>query len=414
MEERNGLAWLGRKIGWGFAEGQLDEWTALGAATVIDRFVEPDEFVIAKRPDPFAGIDREDERQGRVFASGVMSWIDTAVESRRPLETFMEFFWSDYFAVSGRVVRPRDWLFDHMNLLAGHVMGNFADLLRAVTIDPSMLRFLDGATNTKENPNENFGRELLELYSVGVGNFTEDDVKAAARALTGWRVRRSDAMVRLVARRHDDSPQTLLGMDGVHDLDTTMAAVLAHPATAERVVDKLATAVLGPGFEPSLVSDLPASFAKDWELRPVLRRLLELGVEGHAVPTVLEPVAWYVTARKLPMAQARRPQLREFFTLGSQVPMLPPNVGGFPPPDAYLSTSATIARFNLASHLAEQADRNSSRFDPSELTNDVGLLAQRFGLVDGFRSATHEALEGLRPGVDRLAATLASPDLVVV
>ena len=414
MEEHIGLAWLGRKIGWGFTDGQLDEWAGLGAAAVIERLVDPDEHGMLARPDPFADIDRADEQQARVVATGIVRWIDAAVESPRLLETFMEFFWSDYFAVSGRVVRPRHWMFDHMNLLASHATGNFAELLRAVTIDPSMLRFLDGGTNTKENPNENFGREMLELYSVGVDNFTEDDVKAAARALTGWRVHSRDGAVRLVASRHDNSPQTLLGVEGVHDLDTTMAAVLAHPATAERVVHKLATAVLGQEYDVDLVADLPTAFAETWELKPVLRRLLELGVAGHAVPSVLEPVAWYVTARKLRMTQAGREQLREFFTLAGQVPMQPPNVGGFPPPDAYLSTSATIARFNLAAHLADQTGRNHSRIDPAALTNDLDLLAQRFGIVDGFRPATQQALENLRPGVDRLAATLASPDLVVV
>ncbi|MGZ0176737.1 MAG: DUF1800 family protein [Acidimicrobiales bacterium] len=414
MEERNGLAWLGRKIGWGLADGQLDEWTRLGTKAVIDRLVDPDGFKIPARPDPFSDIDRDNDKQAQMLALGTMSWIDDAVVSPRPLETFMEFFWSDYFAVSARVVRPRHWLFDHMNLLAVHCTGNFAELLRAVTIDPSMLFFLDGGRNTADNPNENYGRELLELYSVGVGNFTEDDVKAAARALTGWRARRRDANVTIRSRSHDDSPQTLLGVDGVHDLDTTMAAVLAHPATARRVVNKMATAVLGAGYDMDLVTDLAASFAQDWELKPVLRHLLELGVAGRSVPSILEPVAWYVTARKLPLAQARRPQLREFFALSGQLLLHPPNVGGFPPPDAYLSTSATVARFNLASHLAEQSMSNASRIDPVDMTRDIGALAERLGFPDGFRPETRDALSTLQPGIDRLAASLASADLVVV
>lgn len=414
MEERNGLAWLGRKIGWGLADGQLDEWTELGTAAVIDRLVDPDRLKIPARPDPFIDIDRDNDKQAQMVALGTLSWLDEAVASPRPLETFMEFFWSGYFAVSSRVVRPRHWLFDHMNLLALHGTGNFAALLRAVTIDPAMLFFLDGGRNTAENPNENYGRELLELYSVGVGNFTEDDVKAAARALTGWGVRRRDTTVVLRSRVHDDSPQTLLGVDGVHDLDTTMAAVLAQPATASRVVNKLAAAILGEGYDTDLVTDLAASFAQDLELKPVLRKLLELGVAGHAVPSILEPVAWYVTARKLPLAQPRRPEMREYFALGGQLPMQPPNVGGFPPPDAYLSTSATIARFNLASHLAEQSRSNTSSVDPVDVTKDIDALAERLGLPDGFRPETSDALSALQPGIDRLAASLASPDLVVV
>lgn len=414
MEERDGLAWLGRKIGWGLAEGQLDRWSQLGAAAVVDLLVEPDRADIAARPDPFADIDVDDERQARVVRRGSLNWIDNAVQTSRPLETFMEFFWSDYFAVSARSIQPRYRIFDHMNLLATYALGNFAELLHAVAIDPAMLDFLDGRRSTEENPNENFGRELLELYSVGVGNFTEDDVKAAARALTGWKYLRRDGSVRLVSRFHDDSPQTLLGVDGVHDLDTVLSAVLSHPATAPRVVDKLATAILGVGYDSDLVTDLAASFAEDWEIKPVVRRLLELGLDGHSVPTLLEPLAWYVTARRLPTPAPGFPQLREFFALGGQVPLQPPNVGGFPPPDAYLSTSATIARFNLASHLAERASQPRSGSDPVGLTQDIDALADRFGLVEGFRPTTAEALESLEPGIDRLAAALASPDLVVV
>jgi hypothetical protein len=89
-------------------------------------------------------------------------------------------------------------------------------------------------------------------------------------------------------------------------------------------------------------------------------------------------------------------------------------VGGFPPPDAYLSTSATVARFNLASHLAEQSMSNASRIDPVDMTRDIGALAERLGFPDGFRPETRDALSTLQPGIDRLAASLASADLVVV
>jgi len=316
--------------------------------------------------------------------------------------------------VSVRVVRPREWMFDHMNLLAGHALGNFSDLLRDVSVDPAMLDFLDGRRSTKDNPNENYGRELLELYSVGVGNFTEADVKAAARALTGWKVRPRTGNVMFLARQHDDSSQTLLGVDGVHDLDTTIDAVLAHPATAQRVVDKLAAAILGPDRDTELTAGLVAEFASTWEIRPVVRGLLELGIAGHATPSVLEPLAWYVTARRLPTPPPQMDALVEYFRLGGQLPLVPPNVGGFPPPDVYLSTSATIARFNLASHLALGSSRSAAAISPLGLTEDVDQLAERLGLVDGFRPATRDALGGLSPGVDRLAAALASPDLVVV
>lgn len=409
--ERTGVAWLGRKIGWGFAPGQLEEWTQLGAAGVIDRLVEPDDFDIEARVDPFADVDRDAERMARMAREGVTSWIRHAISSPRPLETFMEFFWSDYFAVSIRSVRPQWRMFDHMTLLSEHCLGNFAELLRAVTIDPAMLNFLDGASNSAESPNENYGRELLELYSVGVGNFTEDDVKAASRALTGWVVRRRDDGPRFIARRHDATPQTLLGVDGVQDVDTTIDAVLAHEATAEQVVAKLAAAILGPTYEQELVADLAATLRSDWEIKPVVRELLTRGAAGAATASIAGPLAWYASCRRIGTRAARPAQLFEFFRSAGQVPLMPPNVGGFPGADAYLSTAASLARFNFASHLAERSANNATLM---RATEDVDSLAEVLGLARGFAVGTHDALEGLDPGVDRLAAALASPDMVVV
>jgi uncharacterized protein (DUF1800 family) len=302
-------------------------------------------------------------------------------------------------------------MFEHMNLLRRHGLGSFSELLRNVTTDGAMLRFLDGATNTAASPNENYGRELLELYSVGVGNFTEADVKAAAKALTGWVVRRVDPTPRFVGFRHDPTPQALLGVAGVDDVDSTIDAILAHPATARRVVDKIARAILGPGYDPAPVEPLVVGFGSDWELKPVVRGLLELGVSGAAKPAIVEPFPWFIAAQRATQSRPQQDALREYFRAAAQVPMMPPNVGGFPGPDAYLSTSATIARFNLASHLAERAPRSSAAIAESD---DVDLLAFHLGLVDGFSPSTRDAIGGLRAGAQRVAAALAAPDLVVV
>ena len=130
-----------------------------------------------------------------------------------------------------QVVRHLPAMLAHLDLCWSLGRGDVRALIRQVTTDAAMLVFLDGATSKGTAPNENFGRELLELYTVGVGNFTEADVKAAAAALTGWVVRRRDGWkVRFVPARHDDTPQTLLGVDGVHDADTTIAAATSSPA----------------------------------------------------------------------------------------------------------------------------------------------------------------------------------------
>lgn len=408
MNEQQALAWLGRKIGWGFASGQWDQWEQVGVDGVIDRLVDPDAFGIPLRPDPFADIEIDADNLQQALRVGMTTWIANLIASPRPLESYMEFFWSDYFAVSARSVRPTYLMFDHMNLLGRHGLGNFGELLTDITTDAAMLVFLDGASSTAGNPNENFGRELLELYSVGVGNFTEDDVQAAATALTGWQVRRRNPIPRYRPNRHDNTPQTLLGIEGVHDVNTVISAVVSDPATPDRVVDKLATAVLGPEYDQALRVPLVASFAEDLEIRPVVRALLELGVNGAATPAIIEPLAWLTTAARFTGTAPARGGLRDFFRTSGQVPLFPPNVGGFPEPSAYLSTSATIARFNLSSQLASRA-----RSHALDATVDVDTLAHTLGLVDGFTASSRDAIGALPAGTGRIAASLASPDLLV-
>lgn len=413
MNEREQIAWLARRAGFGPAPGQLDAGVELGVDAVLDALVDPDANGVDPAPDPFVGIERDRDGGGQALRETILAWVRHAMTTPRPLEARLQFFWHDFFAVSARAVNSPGYIHDHMNLLARHSMGNFGDLLRDVTTDAAMLIFLNGTQSTGANPNENYGRELLELYSVGVGNFDEDDVRAAAVALTGWFVaRRFGGEVRLGVRRHDDTPQTLLGVAGVHDVDTVVDAVLAHPATAPRITRLLAQHLLGPAVDQSLVDDLAESFAGDYELQPLVRSLLEAGVDGFATEAIVEPVPWFAGAIRATGAQPEGRRIAESFGATGQVPLLPPNVGGFPPAMSYLSTSATVARFNLASSLAASTPPPSPAMTLAAAGDNAGL-ADLFGLVNGFSAATTAALDATTSATDRLAAALAAPDLII-
>ena len=413
MDDRDAIAWLGRKIGWGFVPGQFDDWMELGPEAVIDQLVEPAEHGIPVRGDRFAGVDTSDRNSHRMGGLATVAWIENAVQSPRQLETFMEFFWSGFFAVSLRAVRPRILMMPYMNQLADLSFGNFETMLSVISREPAMLDFLDGAFNTRRNPNENYARELLELYSVGVGNFDEDDVYAASRALTGWRLDREAGLANFRPQDHDDTEHELLGVSGVNDLFTTVQAAVQHEATAPRVVGLLADAILGHGHDTDVTASLVENFADDLEIKPVVRGLLELGVEGHAVPSLLEPLGWYVSVRRCPTRFPRERMLRQFFEQSGQLPLFPPNVGGYPDPDSYLSTSATIARINMATHLVERTLEVDAE-DLEATTEDLDALAFGMGLIDGFAPGTVDGLESVPSGGDRMAAALACPDLLVV
>ncbi len=413
MDERAQLAWVARRVGFGLAPGQLDAWQARGIDAVLGDLTDPDLAGVERAPDPFADLPRRLDDGDQPFRRAVASWMGSVVTGPRPLESWMQLFWHDFFAVSAEVVPFPGLMYDHFELLRRLALGNFAELLRQVTTDAAMLVFLDGTTSTGRAPNENYARELLELYSVGVGSFDEDDVAAAAAALSGWVVApRLDGAVRFVPHRADGSPRTVLGTTGVRDVDGVIEAVSRHPATPARMTQLLADKILGPGADAGVVARHQRRFADDLELTPLVRGLLEDGLDGAAGEVIIEPVPWLIGAVRALQAPPRAPDVAASLRATGQVPFLPPNVGGFPPPKSYLSTSATVARFNLAAAIADAAQAPTPALAAAE-RGDSHALADALGLVSGFSEPTRAAIAALDRPRDRLTVALASPDLVV-
>ena len=418
MDSRAQIAWLARRGGWGLAPGELDELSRLDPAEIVDRWVDPDGAGITEPPDPWVDITIDSENPQQAFVEGIAAWLRHFVGSPRPLVERMTWIWHDHFAVSARVVNFGELMFDHLRLLRRHALGNFADLLREVTTDPAMLVFLNGNTSTGDNPNENYAREMMELFSIGVGNFTEDDVRAAAVALTGWRVRPRLGIVELVARNHDDTPQTLLGVPGVHDVDTVIDAVTHHPECSRFITAKLTSALLGPGVDGSLVDSLAADFAAEGlELAPLVRAILLAGLDGAGSSVVTEPVSWAVSGLKATQAEFPDRGALGLLQATGQLPMAPPNVGGFPPGPAYLSSSATAARYTMASIMAAVAPPDNAARQAAA-AGDLTLLADLLGRPEGFGPATQSAIgsldsgSGERAGAARLALALVAPEVV--
>ncbi len=421
---RDEVAFLARRAGWGLAPGELDSWTALGTSAFIDALTQPDAVGIAAEASPwvdFEYVDPAGDNKSRVaMARQVLdSWLGHLASTQRPFENSLAWFWHDHFAVSGQVVNYLPALIDHLDLLREAGTGDFVELIRSVTTDAAMLVFLDGATSTGDAPNENYGRELLELYTVGVDSYTEDDVVAAARALTGWVVRRRDGWaVRYRPARHDDSPQTLLGVSGVHDVDSTVEAACGHQACPGFIATKMARHYLGP-VDESVVAELSATFANSGlDIMTLGRAVLETGIAGNGEPQILAPVPWLIHAVKATGADIPvRSRLAMLRNMG-QVPGQPPNVGGFPGSSTWLGSSATAARFSSANEISRLTPDDSVALTAAA-QREWDELADVCLRPSGFSAATLDALGALstsasrRPGEAALGVALASPDLVV-
>ncbi len=421
---RETVAFLARRAGWGLAPGQLDDLEALGVAGTIDLLCDPTGAGIAEETSAWAGweytYDRRDGEASREQTlEALRRWVTRMIETERPLDHQLAWFWHDHFAVSFQVVRHLPSLLAHLDRCWSLGRGDFVELVREITTDAAMLVFLDGATSTGAAPNENYGRELLELYTVGVNNFTEADVQAAAVALTGWVVRpRFDWEVRFVPTRHDDAPQTLLGVDGVHDVDTVVAAATSSPACPVFIAAKLARDLLGDVDTATIVALGERFAAAELDIATLARATLEVGAAGTATPTVMAPLPWLTQAVK-----ATGSTLEPRFVLGQlramgQLPGNPPNVGGYPGAATWLASSATAARFSAANAIARATPDGSATLEAAR-GGEWDRLADLLVRPAGFSAPTLDALRTLpasassRPGEAALALALASPDLVI-
>lgn len=429
MSEREAIARLYRRAGFGLAPGELDDLEALGVDTVIDRMVDPASHGVPAAPvDLWADVTFPFTDTGGGAVSAVTVWLDHLLTTDRAFEEWMAWYWHGHLVSSLAVVAFPPKMTAQINLFRRHGLGPYPELLRATTIDPAMLSYLDGVDSTGRHPNENYSRELLELFALGVGNFTEADVLAGARALTGWRVRFADTgstvdPVRSVTyfepAEHDDTDQRYLGRRGVHDLDTVIEAVVGHEACAGFVATRFGRAVLGPEADQGLLDDLSDRFrAADLDLRELARGVLEAVARGRVTSLVLGPLPWLIAAQRATGAVLGADDRYWGLHDAGHLPMWPPNVGGWPGGATWLASSTTAQRYNLAGAVAAASpEDNSAR--AAAAAGDLAALADALGRPDGFTPATTDALADLGAaarrdgGVGLLAVALASPDLVM-
>lgn len=426
--DRSTIALLHRRAGWGLAPGELDARVGDGVEATIDRFVDPDNHGVPPSPDPWAGIDltprrpgpnatqaekqqaRQVERQQAEAAIG--AWLDHLTSTPRPLEEWMAWFWHGHLVSGLDKVKVPLLMVEQLRTYRALAFAPFPELVRAATIDPAMLLYLDGGTSTGSQPNENYGRELLELFTLGIGNYDEDDVKAGAKALTGWTIDRRTGQSTFVAARHDGSAQRYLGVDNVHDVDTMIAAVTAHSACASFVAGKLARTILGPTVDDGLVQEFATKFAASGlDTRVLLRAILEAAASGGAQPTFVQPVPWLVAAQR--GTESTLSGRSRFATLraAGQLPMAPPNVAGWPLGPVWLGASTVVARYNMAGALATSTPEGNPAL-AAATAFELDALADSLARPDGFTGATRAALAQVKNDPWAvLALALASPEL---
>lgn len=294
-----------------------------------------------------AAFQRADRRQMTAYTDW---WLERLIAGDDPLRDRMTLFWSGLFTSSFRVVKSSSAMIEQHTFLRDNALGSYATLLRGIARDPAMLQYLDNASNKKREPNENFARELLELFTLGEGHYSEADIVAAARAFTGWTDRDGEFVFQ--RRQHDDGEKTFLGVTGNLDGDDVIDIILKQPRCAEHVAGRLLAWFEGRPASEERVREYGALLlASDYEVRPLLEKLfVDPAFEASDVAgqRIASPIDFLVGhARRLGVDPAGRLVALASGNLGEML-FEPPSVKGWDGGRTWIDTQTIMQRGNLA------------------------------------------------------------------
>ena len=289
-------------------------------------------------------------------------WFREMLTTPSPLAEKMTLFWHNHFATSQQKVRFTPLVYRQNLLLRRNALGNFGTLLREIGRDPAMLIYLDGANSRKEQPNENFAREVMELFTLGEGHYSEKDIKEAARAFTGWSVDRESGEFMFRRAIHDYGNKTVLGKTGNFDGDQIFDVLLSKPEAAQFITRKLWKEFVSMTPDEREIAKLAAMFRDSgYNIAKLMRTMLSSDAfyapENRAA-LIKSPVEFVVGTMKT--FEIETPNLRPFVLasalLGQNV-FAPPNVKGWPGGEAWINTATLLGRKQLLDRLFKNEDR---------------------------------------------------------
>ncbi len=304
-------------------------------------------------------------------------WAECMLVSDRPLQEKMALFWHGHFATSAEKVRDVRKMQVQLDLFRREATGSFRTLLVGVAQDPAMLVFLDAGRNVKDAPNENFGREVMELFTMGVGNYTEQDIREAARAFTGWID--DDLAFGFDPAKHDDGEKRFLGQRGRMDGVEVLNIILQQKVTAHFIAGKIYRFLVREDLDPALHERLgDALLQGNYELKPFLHTILASRDFHSAASTgtrIKGPVELIVsTYRRLGLA--RLPGIPDINASSSelgQILLNPPTVAGWAQGRAWITPASLLARGNFAREVVfpNQIEFVDPNVDPGPVVREV-------------------------------------------
>ncbi len=423
LSERAAVRRLCDRFGFGAAAGELTR----SFDETLDRLLGAPAGIPSAPELPAIDKPPKDDRQARKAANKQRAaqekqlttwWLDRMVTTTDADATAerLTWFWHGHFATSAQKVKGPALMLAQNQTFRRLGMGGFTDLAHALVVDPAMILWLDGNDNEAGAANENLAREFMELFTLGVGNYTETDVREAARALTGWTVDRKTGSAKLVAKRHDTDPKEIFGKRGDFTAESFVDHVLARPESARFVVGRLWSRLVSTTPPDAATLDgLVDAYGTSRDIRAVLRAMAGTpAFRDEKATLVKQPVEWLtgllraVGLRPSTLDEKVRAKLYQGLVALGQVPFRPPSVGGWPAGAAYLTTAAGLTRLRVAQLVTKAADL--STVEEGDAVEAVRVLLS----VDAFSDRTRAALDKVAANPAEVTAVAAcAPEYVV-
>ena len=320
-------------------------------------------------------------------------WMDRMMHGMAPLLEKMTLFWHGHFATSIEKVKDAYWMWLQNDTLRRNAFGNFADLTKKMSRDPAMMIYLDLQQSRQEHPNENWARELMELFTVGLGNYTEQDIRESARAFTGYRLDMTTQQFRFAPFQQDHANKTFMGRSGALSGDDIINTLVKNPACARFIGRKLVRFFVEDDPASATVETVAGQLrAHNFEIAPVLRELFssaDFYSERVMRAQIKSPTQYVVQTSKLLEAPLPSPKVAQngMRQMG-QVLFAPPNVKGWDGGKSWITTSTLLFRYNFANYL----------INGDAMVGNAPAKVQGKGI--GFRRAIGAGLETQREPID--------------
>ncbi|TND08952.1 MAG: hypothetical protein FD123_1806 [Bacteroidetes bacterium] len=379
---------LHARAGFGLAADKLAAWSSRGRDAQADRlFEESVEYaplhVIQDigRPENMKEMSDTERKKWREEKKEQLQQINTAwfnklVTDKAQLRERMTFFWHGHFACRTDI----PWFAQELNnVLRKHGLGKFKDLVLEVAKSPAMLQFLNNQQNRKQHPNENFAREVLELFTIGRGNYTETDIREAARAFTGWSFNRETGVFGIREKAHDDDPKTFMDKTGNWGGEDIINIALERKETAYFITRKICRFFMHDSPDEKYVADFAESFYQSgYDIGALVKRILKSDLfyapenRGNKIKSPVELLAGIIRTTGVQMKKPGTIILIQ--RLLGQILFYPPNVAGWPGGKTWIDNSTLMMRLRLSSLL---------------LSNGVIEVEEKDDMPEDFRMETN-------------------------